>query len=442
MRTVNPVNRGSARQRHARAFSKYAIASKLIPIVLSTVLGVLMPIQARAQFVDDSHLALETRNFYMNRDFRNSGLVGTPLHDGKSQSKAEEWAQGFLLRMSSGLTEGTVGFGLDALGLLGVKLDSGVGTSGTGVLQRNPSTGEPVDEFSFMGLTAKAKISDTLLTIGTHEPALPVIFRNDTRLLPQTFSGAQIVSDDIQDLTLVAGQFRQVHQRDSSDYQDMILFADGATGGVASDRFNYAGATYAFLPNVSATGYRAEFKDNYSQNALSLIYKQPLTGGLNLKSDIRYFDSKAEGHSTVDNRYLGAMFTLSGQGHAVGLGYQSQNGHTGLPAVGDPWAVNLATYHHFVRATEDSWQFRYDYDFVAAGIPGLTLMARYIRGDDFRIAGVAAKERERDVDLSYVIQSGALRNLSLRLRNASYRGSQTTDIDENRLIIGYTFKFW
>jgi len=49
----------------------------------------------------------------MNRDFRS----------GTGQSKAEEWAQGFMLKMESGYTEGPIGFGVDAIGLLGVKLD-------------------------------------------------------------------------------------------------------------------------------------------------------------------------------------------------------------------------------------------------------------------------------------------------------------------------------
>jgi len=68
---------------------------------------------ASAAFIEDSKAAVELRNFYMNRDFRS----------GDGQSKAEEWAQGFILKMESGYTEGPVGFGLDAIGLLGVKLD-------------------------------------------------------------------------------------------------------------------------------------------------------------------------------------------------------------------------------------------------------------------------------------------------------------------------------
>ena len=429
MRTANPVTGHLAGPTRARYFLKVTFVSAL-----------LLTAQAQADLLGDSHLSLETRNFYMNRDYRDAGLFDGPRHDGKPQSKAEDWAQGFILRGNSGFTEGTVGVGLDVLGLVGVKLDSGGGS----VLQRNQRTGEPVDEYSFLAPTAKLKVAKTLVTLGDHEPVMPVLFRNDTRLLPQTYRGGQVVSTDIQNLSLTAGQFRQAHQRDSSDYEDLRMAADGSTGGVPTDRFNYGGVTYAFLPNLSAMFYRAELKDNYSQNAASLLYKTPLSESVNLKADLRYFGSADEGRTNVDNRYLGSMFTLSSRGHSLGLGYQNQSGDTGLPylLVADPWALNNGTYQPFVRAKEDSWQLRYDFDFAVLGIPGLTLMTRYMRGDDFDIRGVAAKEWERNTDIGYVIQSGPLRNLSLRWRNVTYRGSETTDVDENRLIVAYTFKFW
>ena len=93
-------------------------------------------------------------------------------------------------------------------------------------------------------MTLKAKVGETLLTAGTHEPLLPVAFRNDTRLMPQTFSGVQLQSKDVQNLTLIAGQFQKSRFRDSTNSERMTMFADGATGGVASSAFSYAGATY------------------------------------------------------------------------------------------------------------------------------------------------------------------------------------------------------
>lgn len=416
------------------------------PYSISLALGGgLLPLCAQADLIQDSHLSLQIRNFYMNHDYRDAGLGDTPLHKGQSKAKAEDWGQGFMLRMKSGFTEGSVGFGVDALGLLGVKLDSGSGTSGTGALKRNPLSGEAADEFSSLGLTAKARMADSLLTVGTHEPTLPIAHRHDDRLLPQTFEGAQLVSKDLESLTLTGGQFRSTRLRDSSDYEDMQMFSDGATGGVTSDRFNYAGASYTPLTNLTATYFYAELQDNYRQHYGNLLHSLPLAESLTLKSDIRYFDSKHEGKTTVDNRNLGAMFTLVYQDHALGFAYQDQSGKTGQPFIAggtDPWALNTVTYYHFLRAKEDSWQVRYNYDFAAAGIPGLSLMSRYVHGDNFTIGGANAKEWERNIDLGYVIQSGPLKNIGLRLRNVAYRGSHTTDVDENRLIVNYTVKLW
>lgn len=405
------------------------------------LLSLLLPVAAQAALVEDSHLSLETRNFYINRDFRNNAI---------GNHKAEEWGQGFMLRFNSGFTEGPVGFGVDTLGLLGIKLDGGDGTGGANVLPRSRVTGETPDEWSFLGLTGKARLAQSVLTVGTHEPLLPVAFRNDTRLLPQTFEGAQLVSKDIDQLTLTAGQFRSTRLRDSTDYQDMtmVAFAEGGTlvaGGKPSDSFNYAGVSYAPLANLTATYFYAELEDNYHQHYGNLLYSLPLSESLKLKTDIRYFDSGKEGNTTVDNRNLGAGFTFSYKAHSLGFAYQDQSGDTGMPFIGggtDPWTLNTVTYHHFLRAGEDSWQVRYDYDFAALGAPGLSLTTRYVRGDDFRIGRADAHEWERDFDLGYVIQSGPLKNVGLRWRNVAYRGSHTTDVDENRLIASYTFKFW
>ncbi|MCP6412391.1 OprD family porin, partial [Klebsiella pneumoniae] len=67
-----------------------------------------------AGFLDDSQANLALRNFYFNQDNR----------EGRS-GETEEWGQGLRLDYQSGFTQGTFGFGLDAIGLLGLRLDSG-----------------------------------------------------------------------------------------------------------------------------------------------------------------------------------------------------------------------------------------------------------------------------------------------------------------------------
>jgi hypothetical protein len=175
-----------------------------------------------------------------------------------------------------------------------------------------------------------------------------------------------------------------------------------------------------------------------------------LGNGFNLRSDLRYFDSRGDGAERagrIDNRNFNGMFTVSHGAHKVSAAYQQLSGDSAFPFLngGDPYVVNLVTFNTFTRADEDSWQLRYDYDFAAQGIPGLTFMTRYTDGRHVKAGTVDnGREWERDTDISYVVQSGVFKNVSLRWRNVTFRSGNglTTALDENRLIVGYTLALW
>ncbi|MOA60127.1 Porin-like protein NicP precursor [compost metagenome] len=62
-----------------------------------------------------------------------------------------------------------------------------------------------------------------------------------------------------------------------------------------------------------------------------------------------------------------------------------------------------------------------------------------MKGDNVDTGGAEeGKDWERDLDLGYTVQSGPLKNVSVRVRNAVARSNYRPDIDENRLIISYT----
>ncbi len=390
-----------------------------------------IPTMAQAAFVEDSKAGLELRNFYMNSDNRSV--------PSSSQSKSEEWAQGFLLRAESGYTEGTVGFGVDALGLLGVKLDSGRGRTGTGLLPTD-NDGSAPDEYSELGLTAKAKISSTVLKVGTLEPKNMAVARSDSRLLPQTFKGSQLISQEVKGLTVDLGYLTEVNERNDSHYEDLKGALKGGTTANDIDNFIFAGASYKLLDNLTGSYYYSNLEEAYKQHSFNLVHVQPLGEGQSLKTDLRYARSSDDGSSTVDNKALGGMVTYSVSGHSFGLAYQEMKGDTGFAYLSgtDPFLVNYVMIAaDFANASEESWQARYDYNFAAIGIPGLTFMTRYVTGDDFG-AGGNGKEWERDTDIAYVFQEGALKNLGVKWRNGTYRSNSTRDIDQNRLIVSYT----
>nr|WP_277750117.1 OprD family porin [Pseudomonas alkylphenolica] len=388
-----------------------------------------------AGFIEDSKGSLELRNHYLNRDFRQSGAP---------QAKAEEWGQGFTARLESGFTEGTVGVGLDAIGELGIKLDSSRDRRGTGLLPFGPTSHEPVDDYSELGLTAKLRASKSTLRLGTLQPTLPVVTYNDTRLLSATFQGGMLTSQEIDGLTFNGGRLTRANLRDSSSRDDIGYSA------ATSDAFDFAGGSYAINPQLAVSYYYGKLEDIYRQQFVGLVHSLPLGGGFSLRSDLRYFDSREDGQrraGVIDNRNFNGMLSLSHGGHRLSTGWQSMSGDSAFPFLngGDPYSVNLVTFNTFTRAEEDAWQLRYDYDFVALGIPGLSFMTRYVDGRNARTAtGDHGEEWERDSDLVYVVQSGPLKNLSLRWRNVTFRSGNglTTDVDENRLILGYTLALW
>ncbi|QUE74052.1 OprD family porin [Stutzerimonas stutzeri] len=396
---------------------------------------------ASAAFLDDSKASVELRNFYMNRDFRESGA---------SQSKADEWAQGFIMKIESGYTDGPVGFGLDAVGLLGVKLDSSPDRSGTGILQRDLETKRAQDDYGSAGLTAKAKVSNTTLHIGTLQPILPVVMRNDSRLLPNTYRGAWLQSKEIEGLTLDAGKLTDISYRDSSDSEEMTVFTGGARNIVlgstkTSDEFLFAGGKYQFSPELTASYYYGGLDGIYKQHNTQLVHVLPLGDNQSFKTDLRYVRSTDDGGSNVDNNAFGALFTYKIGGHGFTGGYQKMSGDTGFAYVsgGDNMLINLLQINDFGNEDEKSWQVRYDYDFAAVGIPGLTLMTRYVSGDNVNLAaGGEGEEWERDTDIAYVVQNGPLKNFGMKVRNATVRSNFGSDLNETRLILSYTLALW
>ncbi|OZB20792.1 MAG: porin [Pseudomonas sp. 34-62-33] len=373
---------------------------------------------AFADLVGDTKVSLEARNFYFNRDFR-QGNSEVPA---QSQSKQEEWAQGFILRMNSGFTEGTVGFGADAIGMFGFKLDSGDGTAGSGLLVPDRSSGGSQDNYSGLAVAAKAKVSNSTLRVGQMQFKNAAIASGDSRLLPQVFEAGHVVSQELDGLMLEAAHVREVNNRNSNDYEDIGITTGGrrgisTVGGSTTDSFDFIGGTYKLTKDLSAGYYYSNLDELYKQHSFNVVHVLPLGDKQSLKTDVRYARSTDDGNrSNVDNKAFGAMVTYGLDGHAFGLGYQKMSGDTGFAYINgtDPFLVNYVQIGDFANKDEKSYQARYDFNFASIGIPGLTFMTRYLTGDNVdRGRGVSeGREWERNTELMYVFQEGALKNLA------------------------------
>jgi len=398
-------------------------------IVSAGLLAGLSPALMAQGFFEDSQGKLTLRNYYFNDGYRDGG------------EDRKEWAQGFLLNLQSGYTEGTVGFGLDALGLAGLKLDSSPTHAGTGLLPVHDD-GHAADDFSSLGITAKMRIGEAVIKTGNLMPRIPVLVYNDGRLLPQTFRGTQIEYSGIRDLYLHSGHLDKFKQRNSTDSVD--IYPQGYTGSKGTD-FDFAGATYKFTPTLSGTWYYGEMREFYRQQFFGLVHKLPMGSG-SLTSDLRYFISGDAGEArngAVDADMFSGLFTYRLGGHALGLGYQKVSGDTALPytSVSTVYSFSNAGVGKFIQAGERTWMLRYDYDF-AAFVPGLSLMTRYYKGENGDYKGREAREWESDTNLRYVIQSSAFQGVGIEVRKATYRSTYASDRDNYRLYLTYDIALW
>lgn len=400
-----------------------------------------------AGFVGDSKAKVTLRNYYFDRNYINQ----TP------QAAAREWAQGFIVNFNSGFTEGVVGFGLDAQAMMGLRLDSSPDRVGTGLLPFSAATKEPAKNYSELGLTAKVKVSKTELQYSTVSTFLPIAFASPTRLLPQTFRGTYLRSQDITDLSLHAGWLDRINLRDSTDYQKMRVAAPNGrfNGAAESDAFYFLGGDYAWSKSLTLKYYYAQLEDIYDKNYLGFVDTRELGPG-RLTSDFRFYDSKDNGSAKagkVDNRNTALMLTYQLGVHRLGAGYMQLTGDTAMPYLfgTEPLVITEGTLSsEFLNPKERSWQVKYDYDFVGLGVPGLKGMLRYVSGDNIdlpKLGGDKLKESEKDMELSYVVQSGTFKDVAFRVRHAWYRndfgpGATQRDDNELRVNIDYTLALW
>ncbi|MDQ0126606.1 imipenem/basic amino acid-specific outer membrane pore [Pseudomonas lini] len=409
---------------------------------------------ARPQgFVDGSSLQLINRNFYFNRDFRSRG---DGVFNSRQQSYREEWAQGFQAFFSSGYTQGPVGIGVDAHALLGLKLDSGGGTSGTNLLPLD-SQRRAEDDFSAGGGALKLRAFDTELKVGDLFPVTPVFQRGDGRLLPQSFRGVSLQNASIDGLTLQGGHLHAARHKASSNHDDEITTEYGGTRFRSA---SYLGVDYSFADGTLLSVYQARFEDVWNQTYINLARTFNFDDGQSLALGANLYRTRDQGSAQAGEIHTNSWSSyarLRTGAHSMMLAYQRIDGDQPFDYLGDGDSIYLANsvlYSDFNSPNERSWQLRYDIDLAAFGLPGLSFMTRYLRGSGidntkvdpngayayYATLGDGGKHWERDVQLQYVIQSGPAKNLSFTVQQTIHRANSAQadgDVDQVRIITNY-----
>lgn len=405
-------------------------------------------------FVEDSSFDIFNRVLYMNRDFRNGGE--NSLHatkpKGERNGYREETGLGIRLLFESGFTQGTVGVGFDAHSLSSIKLDSGDGRYGTGQFgQTDEGSGD--DTQTEVGGAVKFRVSDTVLKYGNQFVGSPVFSTDDSRILPEVATGTYLVSNEIEGLELSAGRFSALSSQAGTRRDDINGRDDNYQKNPGLTSANIVGASYAFTDNLSAAFHASDVEDYWKKQYVNLNYNLPLAEEQALNFDFNFYRSTDDGKELageIDNDIWSLATAYSIGAHKFTVAYQRSTGDSGyaygVDGGGTIWLANSVQYSDFNGEDENSWQVRYDIDMASYGVPGLSFMTRYITGTDITVrddlgavSDDNAKEHELNIEAKYVVQEGAAKDLSFRVRNAIYRAndSYTGDVNDFRLIVEY-----
>ncbi|KHA71065.1 OprD family porin [Pseudomonas sp. P155] len=440
---------------------KWSMIALAVAAAASTQVATAAPFvsdQAEAKgFVEDAKLDVLLRNYYFNRDKKNT-----------TSNDSKDWTQGFLSNFSSGYTQGTVGVGVDAFGYLGIKLDGGDGTTGSGNMSTD-SQGHNHDSLGKAGAAIKARISKTELKFGEFQPSTaPVFAVGGSRLIPQTATGFQLQSSEIQNLDLEAGHFYSASSQDEMNSSGELhsQYSSTTENPVTGKTMDFAGGKYGITDNLSVSLYGSKFKDIWNQYYSNVNLTTPISGDTSLNTDFNIYrttdtgDAKAGEISNTTFSLATALSFL--KAHTVTLAFQKVNGDTPFDYVGvgdnnrggdSIFLANSIQYSDFNGPNEKSAQVRYDLKMAEYGVPGLSFMTRYVKGWDIDGDKMAAdspyraygygedgKHHETNLEAKYVVQAGPAKDLSFRIRQAWHRGNTDQaegDVNEFRLIVDY-----
>lgn len=413
----------------------------LIALCIAASTSALADDQSTAKgFVEDSHLDVMLRNAYMNRDYK---------HHNKDKM---EWGQGVIGTFTSGFTQGTVGVGVDAFGLYGLRLDGGKGRVGAAGIDffKPGDSGHAQDDIARGGAAVKARFSNTVVKFGDQMPALPVLSYDDSRLLPESYTGTLITSKEIEGLELNAGHFT-AEARKSAEGRD--------SGGLK--RIDVLGGSYRFNDQFSASLYGSDVEDVLKKQYVNLNYVYPIAKDRSLTLDFNGYRTRLDKDFAKDDNRTNRIWSLAATyamgAHSFTLAHQRSSGDIGYlyggyqsaDYIGDGgttiWLAN-SYWSDFNGKDENSWQVAYGLDFAEYGIPGLSYRVAYVRGDNID-AGQAGRGQEREIfnQLQYLVQEGPAKDLKLKLRGSMLRTSNNVnsymdDGNEVRVFVEYPIR--
>lgn len=408
-----------------------------------------------ANFVEDSNVQLKLRNFYLDRQYDKP----TPTN----VTDFGSWSQGITLDAKSGYAEfGSVKVGVDVLAQYALRL-SGDRHDNDYIMPYNYNTKEQARDLGKVGVTLKAKISETELRVGEILPATPVVHFDPSRQLLTTYEGVWLESKDLKNTKLTLGYLDGINARYENQVHDFKLWPNelatekNQVKPGDSDGMYVAGIDYQLNKEFALSYFYGDVTNIYRQNYFGVAYNKKLDDKNKFATHIRYFDNRESGdalYGDIDNQALSVKGAWTYDVHTVDAGYQQMFGDHGNNAaffptlsgwVPQPYLANWSVAS-FVRKDEKSWSLGYTYDFKNVGLQGLTATVRHYDGWNINNGAgkTRGKEDENNFILNYVVPKGALKGLSFQYMyiEVDYRNVPGfVDLKEHRVATTYSYKF-
>jgi len=375
-------------------------------------------------FVEDAEGSVLFRTGYLTRDYKGTN----PGTDTSS------FAQTAIVKLDSGFTKGTVGFGAGIIGDASFKLGEN-GHTGNGMIPTHPQnnaddTKDAYDHWTRGGAYVKARVSNTTATYGTQVLDLPVLASNTARLVPEYFTGVLVESNEIDNLNLVAGKFTE------NQYSNQIN-----SDGNELDRAVVWGAKYKFNNQLNSSYYGVDVKDKLQRHYINANYNYTLANDSTLTHDFSGYHTEFEAGSSSNigtltedkqNSIWAISSTYSKDVHNVMLAYQQNTGSLGYDyGNNDDGAQSIylpnSYLSDFIGKDEKSLGLQYNYSFKNQGLPGLNWTTAFVYGWDIDVVGKEQEGQEREFfnQVKYTVQSGFAKDTSLRVRHSYYRANDS-----------------
>lgn len=413
-------------------------------------------------YLEGQSLTGLTRNWYSNELRYGDEAFRYQKHGQFEPTRRRiNWVQGTIFNHTSGFTQGTVGFATEVALYNTVALDRSRKDIANGSNRTLADhNGDAVEQWSKLGLAnVKARVSNTTVTVGRQAFSSPTVEVLPTRALPSSFQGVSVHSEEFDNLSMDFGSFDRVSPRTE---QSLAKFrGEYQAINAESDRVNLVGLTYKPLKNLTTSLNATQVEDFWNQYYFGATHNIGNPSELGFTTNLNYYKTTDSGQKRlgdIDNDAFSLSFALQHLAHTLTFSYQQVNGNQYFDYLHETGGIYLtnAALSDYNGPNEKSLQVSYSINMAQYGVPGLKLSAYHIRGwdiDGTHYKGSAYDVRNQDgehhfetgVGVSYAIQSGTLKDSSVRALYTRHKASEFQadgNVGEFRLVTTIPFNLF